>query len=196
MPVRPQQPNERPKKLDKSIWLTTGEFARRANCSKTSVQSALNTGKIKGILFGQWWRINVNTELAKMTGSMKRPRLVQRFKDGGYDGNGGRDPSVNTDEENDTDSINSMNAPLMERVYKAKRAKLEYLERKKELIPAETVSHEWQVIAQGLLAALLSIPDRVSPMIEGMGHREIHIVLTKEIKHACQQLSDSIRADK
>ena len=81
----------------------------------------------------------------------------------------------------------------MERVFKAKKARLEYQRAKEELIPAETVAHEWQVLAQNILSALLSIPDRVAPMMEGMGHREIHRTLTKEIKHACQAISDSIR---
>ena len=184
-----KQVKQRPADIDRTIWLTTDGFARRANCSKTTVQHAINLGHIKSVLHGSWNRINVETELEKMISHLSKRRMVQKFRDGGVDGTNGN----GDDSDNDSGGINSANAPLMERVYKAKKAKLDYLAAKKELISAETVSSEWQAIAQGLLAGLLSVPDRVSTMLEGMKHREIHAALTKEIKHACQQLSDSIR---
>jgi excisionase family DNA binding protein len=175
-----QRRTEPSKDLDKTVYLTTTQFAKAANVTPTTVRQAIETGRIEAVMDGQWWRINVKTELEKFIGTLTRRNVNAR-----HGGNG----------KVDDEGINSTNAALMERVFKAKKAELEYKRLNEELIPVETVTMEWQSIAQGLLSGLLSIPDRVAPMLEGMGHREIHSLLVKEIKHACQELSDSVRPE-
>lgn len=164
----------------KTEYITTAKFAKLAGVTGCAVRQAIDTGRIQAIIVGQGYQLNVKTELAKFKATMTRKHLNSR---------------KNNTTSTESGSINVSNAALMERVFKAKKAKLEYHKMKEELISAEIVSREWQEIAQNLLSALLSIPDRIAPMIEGMGHREIHSTMTKEIKHACQAISDSLKAD-
>lgn len=156
-----------------------------AGVTPPAIDYARKQGRIEAVVRNNRYRFNLDTELPKFVGSSVR-RGVAVTK--GYDGS--EDEAAMSD---GGDGITDANAAQRERVFKARKAKLDYLERKEELIPASEVLREWQTIAQGVQAQLLSIPDRVSTMIEGMKHREIHRTLTDEIRHALAQLSDSVK---
>lgn len=173
----------RKRTVDAARWVTTGQFAKVAGVSDQAVRDAIRSGRISAVTRGQWYRINLDTELQRFRSTMVRRHLNARAAAEDED-------PTSVDSE---DGITEINAAQRERMYKARKAKLDYLQRKDELIPAATVLREWQNVAQGVQARLLSIPDRVSTMVEGMKHRDIHKVLTDEIRNALTDVSDSIR---
>ncbi len=186
MPARKAKSKEggkvRRRQLDSSNWVSTGQLALAAGVTAPAIDYARKQGRIEAVVRNNRYRFNLDTELSKfLTTSVRRGVAVAK----GYDDKDEPDAK-------DGDGITNENAAVRERVYKARKAKLDYLERRDELIPAAEVMREWQTIAQGVQARLLSIPDRVSTMVEGLKHREIHKVLTDEIRNALATLSDSI----
>jgi phage terminase Nu1 subunit (DNA packaging protein) len=163
--------------------VSTGQLALAAGVTAPAIDYARKQGRIEAVVRNNRYRFNLDTELSKfLTTSVRRGVAVAKGYDDGED----------APDSKDGDGITDTNAAVRERVYKARKAKLDYLERRGELIPSDAVLREWQAIAQGVQSRLLSIPDRVSTMVEGLKHREIHRVLTDEIRDALATLSDSI----
>lgn len=172
----------RKRQLDSSNWVSTGQLAKAAGVTEEAIRYALKEGKISAVVRNNRYRFNMDTELPKYLSTCTRRRVM-----------GMKQLEHDAPEASDEDGITETNAAQRERMYKARRAKLEYLQLQGDLVPAATVEREWQTIAQGVQARLLSIPDRVSTMVEGMKHREIHRVLTEEIRHALTDIADSVR---
>ena len=173
----------RKRELDAAQWVSTVQFARAAGVTDEAIRYAIKGGRIDAIVRSNRYRLNLDTELPKFLATFTR-RGIAAHKQLEADA-----PGVIESE----DGITEQNAAQRERMYKARKAKLDYLQSMGELIPAATVMREWQVIAQGVQGRLLSIPDRVSTIVQGMKHRDIHKVLTDEIRHALAVLSDSIK---
>jgi phage terminase Nu1 subunit (DNA packaging protein) len=187
---------------DPKVYKSTYQFAKLVGSTPPSVRHAIKVGRIEAVVDGKKFLVHINQKqkFIKTMNPAKSKQGMQALQDAilgeqqiTQSKRGSKSAKDYQGVDPNLDEINVANAPLMERVFKAKKARLEYLRTKEELIPAETVAAEWADIAQGVLSSLLSIPDRVAPMMEGMDHHEIHNTLVKEIKHACQQLSDSLR---
>jgi phage terminase Nu1 subunit (DNA packaging protein) len=75
----------------------------------------------------------------------------------------------------------------------AHKAELDAAEREGRLIPREETERLWRDIGVRVQKAILSIPDRLAPVMAGEsdGHK-IHRLMTAELKYALRNLSQNI----
>lgn len=99
-----------------------------------------------------------------------------------------RDPEVNLDSE-----IHASNAANRKSILQAKTLQLEYDERIAKLIPAEDIKFKWDSIALAIQKAMMSIPDRLSPILAGEKNSDkVHKILSDEIRHALTNLGEEV----
>jgi hypothetical protein len=75
-------------------------------------------------------------------------------------------------------------------VYQAERERVELMQMKGELIPAAEVKSEAFAMARVLRDRLMSIPDRIAPMVSGMTPRDAHQLISEEIRNTLRMLAD------
>lgn len=198
-------------------WLTKRQFAIRLGITRTSVNYAIQRDRIHTTMRAGETRVNWHTEMVRY---MKHcsPETLQRVKyhleasnrKGESDKASarlyhrrGRSKKL-IDENGETQSAETLlnkgleemtsgDAAELITVVKAKKAQLEYETAAGKLIEVEVVAEEQLDMAAKVKSAMLTIPDRVSTMLEGLKHTEIHNKLTKEIKHALTNLSQSLK---
>lgn len=93
----------------------------------------------------------------------------------------------------DIDDTSYNEAERLEKVYKAKRQKLEYEKAKGELIDIHEVKNRIASIAARTRDAMQAIPDRIAP--EGAAEVDPHrlaVMLRREIDSALEALADAI----
>jgi DNA-binding transcriptional MocR family regulator len=75
--------------------------------------------------------------------------------------------------------------------YQAEKAKLEALQGRGELVPAEEVKREAFAMGRQIRDAMQGIPDRVASLLAASSDvREVHRMLTEEIRVALRGLAD------
>lgn len=74
--------------------------------------------------------------------------------------------------------------------YDAKMAQLQYQKETEELVPARQVQEEAFTMARVLRDRLMTIPDRIAPMVSGMTTRDAHQLISEEIQVTLRKLAD------
>ena len=86
-------------------------------------------------------------------------------------------------------SVTHSQAKTTKEFYAAKMAKLDYLERKKELVRIEDVTHATATIVTNFRNTLESLPDRLAPMLAAeKEEQQIRLLMIDEIERALSQL--------
>ena len=98
----------------------------------------------------------------------------------------------NIDSPDDFGGLTYTQAREMGETYKAKKAKLDFEKADGKLVEVASVVKEWVDMSESIKSSMLAIPDRVAPMLQGMGHKKIFSILTKEIKHTLTGLRSII----
>ncbi len=76
--------------------------------------------------------------------------------------------------------------------YLAEKARLDALQGRKELLPADQVKAEAFNLARGLRDGLMRVADRVAPTLAATADaRQVHHLLTEEIRVALRSLGDA-----
>lgn len=76
--------------------------------------------------------------------------------------------------------------------YLAEKARLDALQGRKELLPADQVKAEAFALARGLRDGLMRLADRVAPTLAATADaRQVHHLLTEEIRVALRSLGDA-----
>lgn len=78
--------------------------------------------------------------------------------------------------------------------FEARLKRLEYEQKRGELINASEAAQAWSDIAGRLRDELLAIPDRIALKVEQKPAREIREVLMTEIRRALLVIADEVRA--
>jgi hypothetical protein len=157
--------------------MTIVEYARHRGVSKTAVTRAVQLGRISTT--GKPKRVDpaeadrqwaANTDTTKALNSVNgTPRK------GGLRGK---------------ETMNFNSARAVHETYKARKAKLEFEQLRGKLIDAEEVRKKWFTICRMTRDKLMSVPDRVVPMIAGMvDSAEMHRLVAAEIRQALEEMS-------
>ncbi len=77
----------------------------------------------------------------------------------------------------------------------ARKAELECAEREGKVIPKEDVEQLWKEVGINLQKSILSIPDRLAPVIAGEHDaHKVHRMLTDELKYTLRNLSNELKS--
>lgn len=183
-------------------YITPTAYARLRGVSKTAVQKAIKTGRLKksigyspsGLplvnpaLANKEWvsnavSVNFNhppAAPAKAKATAKKPKpqkeIVSEPPEDAAGGGGGN-------------SIVASRA--VREVYQARLAKMTYEEKTGKLIDASTVRNQAFRLARTVRDSILNVPDRISAELFGMDSvAELHERLTEELRQALESLQN------
>lgn len=198
------------------------EFARRLGITHTAVRNAINRGQIKNIRGRSPVRINWDSEFPRFMQTCQSQDMLRRIKyhlehppksESESKKNvycrknrkrtyhhatrppKGTRPSGEIEEllSKKIEEMTTADAAELAIVIKAKKAQLDYEKDEKKWIEVDLVLGEWLDMAAKMKSAMLSIPDRVTSMLEGLDYDAAHKLLTDEIKHALTNLSENLK---
>jgi DNA-binding transcriptional MocR family regulator len=166
------------------------EFAKIKGVSGAAVSQAIKSGRIRGAVVTQNGKEFLDHDLAlelwerntlqqpPPTNASKEPptdKQLREFIDGLPE-----------------DQIPDLNESRARREhYQAEKAKLEALQGRGELVPAEDVKREAFAMGRQIRDAMQGIPDRVASLLAASSDvREVHRMLTEEIRVALRGLAD------
>jgi DNA-binding transcriptional MocR family regulator len=166
------------------------EFAKIKGVSGAAVSQAIKSGRIRGAVVTQNGKELLDHDLAlelwerntlqqpPPTNAPKDPptdKQLREFIDGLPE-----------------DQIPDLNESRARREhYQAEKAKLEALQGRGELVPAEEVKREAFAMGRQIRDAMQGIPDRVASLLAASSDvREVHRMLTEEIRVALRGLAD------
>lgn len=141
-------------------------------------QDSILKNKCRKFHLGTWYAIWPAFKLRYLKHAMLKGPKRNRPIDGDLDPDAGPDEMTFHD------------ASTRSAAYKAELLKLEYEKEAGLLLPKEKVLLAWQGIANLVMKAMLSIPDRVSAILASeMNTDAVHAKLTKEIRVALTNLN-------
>ena len=166
------------------------QFAKIKGVSAAAVSQAIKTGRIRAAVVTQNGKEFLDHDLAlelwerntlqqpPPTNAPKEPptdKQLREFIDGLPE-----------------DQIPDLNESRARREhYQAEKAKLEALQGRGELVPAEEVKREAFAMGRQIRDAMQGIPDRVASLLAASSDvREVHRMLTEEIRVALRGLAD------
>ena len=166
------------------------EFAKIKGVSAAAVSQAIKSGRIRAAVVTQNGKEFLDHDLAlelwerntlqqpPPTNAPKEPptdKQLREFIDGLPE-----------------DQIPDLNESRARREhYQAEKAKLEALQGRGELVPAEEVKREAFAMGRQIRDAMQGIPDRVASLLAASSDvREVHRMLTEEIRVALRGLAD------
>lgn len=183
----------------KREMLSQRAYARHRGVSHKAVQKAIAGGRLTGAVDAAG-RVDVaaadrawaaNTDVTKPRNSVSgNPKL--RRRPGGpplparsrAESDPGLDPGLGVTDRGYTA------ARAMREAFAAKTAKLEYERLAGKLVDVDTVRREAFEVGRRVRDAILSLPDRLSPILAGLTDvNDIHRVLTTELRAALEALS-------
>lgn len=159
-------------------WVRVMEFANAAGITRSAVTACIRRKSLSAKKMDGIWHVDMN-ELENHLSKTTSPRAISMLNGKGM--------------EFDTDRLKT--AMLNEKIYKAKTAQLEYEKKKGMLVELDQVIRVYSDLIERAKQAILAVPDRTCPMMEGMSHREMHNTLTKELKYALSNLDDRVRPE-
>lgn len=182
------------KKQEENQWLSCNGFANKMGISTASVTRALRSGRIQGkrvrnkIMLN--WKTQSKAYLATSTRITEaKPRKVPK---------NGKVVNI-SGLKNPTDSKASgrygelTNARTQKEYYQAEKLRLEYETARGSLVKSDEIAKEWERITTLIKKSLLSIPDRLSPVLAGeTKQNRVHRMLSEEIRHTLQALSEEV----
>jgi phage terminase Nu1 subunit (DNA packaging protein) len=130
---------------------------------------------------------NVGTGKGNIPRGKKAQALMQvrDTSDDDYEGEGGPETPDNV--------VTYSDVRTKRELFTAKKAELEYRRAAGKLINAKAVERAWQNIAVSVQKAVLTVPDRVTPLLVGeVDQTIIHNRITTELKYALKNLSFSL----
>lgn len=166
-------------------YLTRSEFARRVGVTPEAIYKAVNTGRIKtcrreGKLFIDWKSEGPKFIATSHSSVAAIAEEMNTALNRGSGKSGSNQMSISESRER------------QER-YKALKMKMEYEERMGLLIETGMVQRDWQNIGTMIKKAVMSIADRVSPLVTPVTeeHR-VHMLIEEECNIILQDLSSEI----
>lgn len=185
--------------------LSQRQYARLRGVTQQAVSKAVKAGriptvdgKIDPVAADRAWV--ANTDQSKPRNSVTGDPKMRRGEPLSP-GPSGRQPSAADDSEaleaRGSGSVAASYAAsraLRER-FNARLAKLEYDERSGKVVPADDVRIATFNVARGARNQLLSLPDRLAPILASLSStREVHNLLTVEVRRICEEISSSADA--
>jgi hypothetical protein len=173
--------------------VTKSEYARSRGCSPAAVTGAIKTGRIKAAVVtkngrelldfdkaNELWERNTQQQPPPTRASSAPPNPpthqdLQAFIQGLPE-----------------DQIPDLNDSRARREhYLAEKAKLEALQGRAELLPADQVKKEAFALARAVRDGMLGIADRLAPLLAATTEaRQVHQLLDQEIRVALRGLAD------
>lgn len=192
-----------------SELITLMNFARRMGISHTSVMKAVNADRIDAVdKSGKLW-FDWDIEMPKFVRTSRDPKVLKRY--GAFAANSedesardvasgkrlrrtasGSPSSGNELMEKPVEDMDIVEAQQLTAIMKAKRAQLDYQQAKGQLVELKLVMSLYMDIGEKVKSSVMSLPDRLCPMFEGMKAEEMHLTMSTELKHALSSLSDDI----
>lgn len=191
------------------------EYARHCNCSPNAVSRAIESGRIT-VERDEKGRPRINPEIADAQWAVNTSHGHRR-RANGIDGAGvqpgtvvtrrrGRPPKIvppvqpppgddEPDPEDDDDggSPNLTRSNAREKFWKAKMARLKYLEAEGMLVPVEQVKAEWSAILSAVRGKLLAVPSKVKLRVPALTADDV-MKLQDLIREALEDLASQATA--
>lgn len=193
--------------------VSKAEFARRIGCTRGNVNQAIKAGRIS-VVVGRGKKVHINwdKEMPKFVrtsqSNVVKKKWLPKIADDDFEfgeevtgKNAIRNPKKKRKiirSKSGTLSVTEAHDQLT--VAKAQKAMLEYEIQAGKYVELALVLNTFEDIASNIQTTILSIPDRIAPMCEGLTHNEIHVILTRELKHCLTALAvnvqDKVQPDK
>lgn len=178
-------------------------YARHRNVSRTAVQKALKSGRIKSLADGTIDRTAADAAWAahaaaypQPPGMAPGPRATAAplpAGEGEGEAPGGGEPPADTQQQQAARGYQTSRA--VRESYMARLAKLEFEERQGSLVSAADVKVAAFNVARRARDLMLAIPDRVATVLAASDDpHEIRRVLSGELRRVCEELSSGNRA--
>ncbi len=179
------------------MGMTVAQYAARRGCAARSVRKAIQSGRIDATRTGKAWEIDPEQADRQW---QERTDIAMGGRRGNYDAEGTPAPSISLPAEQ-TDAEGGIEALADSRKrwshWRARQAEVEAelaaMRRDVEkgvLIKADEVRKVNFRIARAFRDRMMNIPDRVAAEMAAEGDAGlIHIMLTREIREACLELS-------
>lgn len=107
-----------------------------------------------------------------------------------WDDNTDTTKPMNTVKRKSPTVLNFNAARARHETFKARKAQLEFEQMRGKLIDADEVRKRWFTICRRTRDRLMSVPDRVVPLIAGMADSaEMHRLVAAEIRQALEEMS-------
>jgi hypothetical protein len=167
------------KSKSKKVGMSPSAYAKHRGLHLSTVKQYLNEGTLEGA-----WKF----------GSNNRKIIFQKAADKILDNPGDIEDSS---EENETQStnkskngVNLVNARTAKTTIEAQISRIKYEKLKGSLVEKEDVVRTAKTMANLTKQSMLSLPDRLSPILAGESEvTEIYRILTEEINEAMRNLS-------
>jgi phage terminase Nu1 subunit (DNA packaging protein) len=189
-------------------WVTVSAFAKECNCTDALVYQSI---KDQQIAFTKTpnGRLMIDANSQKQPFLSYHPKAVQRILENKrilQENENKQNEQIHAIMEASTTDANpqaqyiptvgegiALSKARKERAL-ARKAELEAAEREGNLVDLQTTIRVWKTIAIQTRQAIMSIPDRLAPVMAGeRDPHKCHRLLTEELTHSLQTLSQNLR---
>jgi hypothetical protein len=173
-------------------------YARMRGCSLTAVQKAIASKRITTLPDGSIDPERANQEWAKNTlagrAPSRRPATAPPRRASAMPKASAQPPAIPQAGELTSDPVAAyLRARAVNETFKAKVSQLEYEERSRKLIPAARASEYAATFSAIVKDALLSMPDRLAPMLAALDdEKAIHRLLAAEVTAVLKKVNKAV----
>lgn len=187
-------------------WITVSEFAKECDCTEALVYQSIKDQQIT-VSKTPGGRLMIDGNSQKQPFLSYHPRAVQRILE--------NKRKLKEADERQKDKLSELmdasaieaTAPQINTVGEgiavskarkeralARKAELDAAEREGSLVELDALIRVWKTIAIQTRQAVMSLPDRLAPVMAGeRDPHKCHRMLTEELTHALQTLSQNLR---
>lgn len=197
----------------KDKYYSVGEFAERHGVRKTLVRNAMKRGVLTfhyGKKIASNGRRNRYLDVTEADDQFRQylsylgeaykdlpehslPAKAEKLDETDGDNGNGKRPLLDGTLASLVPGTSLHQAKAAKEVYLARRARLRYLVEKGELVKVDDLMDAWKEIGVTIQKSLLAIPDRTCQLlVSETDPHNIHVLLTNEIRHTLQNLSNDL----
>lgn len=178
--------------------MTQSGYARHRGVSQPAVNKAIKAGRIKTIngkidpeQADKDWASNTNAGQKMRKGAVAGGAPVD--EGGAPPGNNGPRPRQEVPAGGSStgeSGVNYAQARAIHEGYRARMAKIEFDVKTGKLVDADKVRVNWFNLTRRARDMILSLPDRLSPVLAGeINQFEVHRILLEELRRVCDDIS-------
>lgn len=183
-------------KMSTELWLSTGHVATRLGITPITLMNIINRHtELEADMKVQNGGYRINWTILGDTLKQLVLRECKAHNTGGASGEGFHSSAEDLlNGESAQDIITFGDVRTKKEHFAAKKAQLDYEKAAGKVVDAEAVARLWADISVSVQKAVLTVPDRVTPLLVGeVDQTIIHQRMTLELKYALKNLSFQIQ---
>ncbi len=188
--------------------VTKAEFARRLGVTGNAIRQALDVGRIESSTDNPAGRemIDYESQLINFVRTTRDIGVLKRFRDLRKNITqdapppaakpNGRKKGVDKYQElfdKSPDEMDAADAAELTAIVKAKKAALEYQKMDNTMVDVDVVLDIFEDISTNIRQAVLALPDRVVPQMEGLDYDKRYAMMQKECREILETLNKNIK---